>query len=206
MDWRGAACSFASAGILNQIDPGRRAAVHDGPFRMVEFHDGVVDAQASERRQQVLDRLDRGFIAHQHRLQLRQAGEVRDVGREFRCHRGPRERTGCRGPPAPASASGSLSGPNAVRCLHTASLDGGFVVRTSVCGRQRLSNRTAKCNKLRPVRLTDLKTVTWLSTAPAGTTPSGAFQCQRKHRCQEMLWSSNHSDLPATETPHDACG
>ena len=47
------------AGFLNQVDERRRAAVHDRHFRRVQLDDDVVDAQADERRQQMLDRLDR---------------------------------------------------------------------------------------------------------------------------------------------------
>ena len=50
------------ARFLNQVDERRRAAVHDRHFRRVQLDDDVVDAHADERRQQVLDRLDRHFV------------------------------------------------------------------------------------------------------------------------------------------------
>ena len=50
---------------MNQIDERRRAAVHDRHFRRVQLDDDVVDAHADERRQQVLDRLDRHLVARQ---------------------------------------------------------------------------------------------------------------------------------------------
>src|SRR5262249_42901308 len=50
---------LAHAGVvLNEVDPGRRAAVHDRHFRMVELDRGVVDAEAAQRREQMLNRLD----------------------------------------------------------------------------------------------------------------------------------------------------
>ena len=58
------------AGILNQVDPGRRAAVHDGHFGMVELDAGVVDAQAAKRRQEVLDGIHGRVSGDQARLQV----------------------------------------------------------------------------------------------------------------------------------------
>ena len=46
------------AGLMNQVDERGRAAVHDRHFRGVQFDDDVVDAEADERRQQVLDGAD----------------------------------------------------------------------------------------------------------------------------------------------------
>ena len=65
------------AGFVNQIDERRRAAVHDGHFGMVQLDDDVVDAEADERRQQVLDGLDRALLQRQARGVLN-AAEMRD--------------------------------------------------------------------------------------------------------------------------------
>ena len=51
------------AGFLNQVDERRRAAVHDRHFRRVQLDDDVVDAEADERREQVLDRVDVDRVA-----------------------------------------------------------------------------------------------------------------------------------------------
>ena len=70
------------ARFLNQIDERRGAAVHDRHFRRVELDDDVVDAQADERGQQVLDRLDRDVVARQARRELN-AGEMLHRGRHL---------------------------------------------------------------------------------------------------------------------------
>ena len=67
------------AGVLNQVDPGRRAAVHDRHFGVVELDEHVVDAQAAQRREQVLDGLDRRLAGDEARLQLLPAAEMGDV-------------------------------------------------------------------------------------------------------------------------------
>ena len=67
------------ARFVNQVDERRRAAVHDRHFRRVQLDDHVVDADADERREQVLDRLDRHFVP-------RQAGGELDAGQVV--HRG----------------------------------------------------------------------------------------------------------------------
>src|SRR5687768_5581663 len=64
------------AGVLNQVDPRRRAAVHDWHFAVVELDTHVVDAHAAERRQQMLDGLDAGVAGGQPGLQLLPAAEV----------------------------------------------------------------------------------------------------------------------------------
>jgi hypothetical protein len=60
------------AGFVNQVDERRRAAVHDRHLGRVQFDDDVVDAEADERRQQVLDGVDVDSVA-------RQAGGVVDA-------------------------------------------------------------------------------------------------------------------------------
>ena len=48
---------------MNEIDERRGAAVHDRHFRRIELDDDVVDAEADERREQVLDRVDLDGVA-----------------------------------------------------------------------------------------------------------------------------------------------
>ena len=74
---------FLHAGVLNQVDPRRRAAVHDRHFGVIELDDDVVDAEAAQRRQQMLDRLDRRFVGDEAGLELLAAAEVRDVSGNF---------------------------------------------------------------------------------------------------------------------------
>ena len=67
---------LAHAGILNQVDPRRGAAVHDRHFRMAELDAHVVDREAVEGREQVLDGLNRRLIGHQQGLQLLVAAQM----------------------------------------------------------------------------------------------------------------------------------
>src|SRR4029450_627668 len=67
------------ARVLHQIDPRRRAAVHDRHFRLVELDQHVVDAKAAERRQQMLDRVNRRSLVDQASLQLLSAAQMRDM-------------------------------------------------------------------------------------------------------------------------------
>ena len=53
------------AGLVDEIDEWRRAAVHDRHFRRVELDNDVVDPHADERGKEMLDRLDRDFVARQ---------------------------------------------------------------------------------------------------------------------------------------------
>ena len=53
------------ARFVNDVEERRRAAVHDRHFRRVQLDDDVVDPHADERREQMLDRLDRHFVARQ---------------------------------------------------------------------------------------------------------------------------------------------
>ena len=55
------------ARFLHQIQERRRAAVHDRHFVVRELDDDVVDADADERGQQVLDGLDRRAVPPEHR-------------------------------------------------------------------------------------------------------------------------------------------
>ena len=47
-------CARRKPGLIDRIDEGRGAAVHDRDFRTVDLDDHVVDVQATERRQKVL--------------------------------------------------------------------------------------------------------------------------------------------------------
>ncbi len=63
------------ARFLNQIDERRGAAVHDRHFRRVQLDDDVVDAEADERGEQMLDRFDRHLVARETGRQLN-AGKI----------------------------------------------------------------------------------------------------------------------------------
>ena len=65
------------ARFLDQIQERRRAAVHDRHFAVIELDDDVVDADADERGEQVLDRFDRRAVAAEHRRIL----NARDIAR-----------------------------------------------------------------------------------------------------------------------------
>jgi hypothetical protein len=67
------------ARVLDHVDPGRRAAVHDRHFAVVELDEHVVDAHGPKRREQVLDGLDGCLTDDQPRLELLASAEVRDV-------------------------------------------------------------------------------------------------------------------------------
>ena len=58
-----------NAGFVHQVHERRRAAVHDGHLGLIQLDDDVVDAEADERGEQVLDGLYR-------RIVLRQTGRV----------------------------------------------------------------------------------------------------------------------------------
>ena len=63
------------AGFLNEIDERRGAAVHDRHFRRVQLDQHVIDVHADERRQEMLDGLDRDLVSGQAGGEL-DAGEV----------------------------------------------------------------------------------------------------------------------------------
>ena len=54
---RGSCCTLRP-GAADQVDEGRRAAVHHGQLGSVDRHAHVVDAEAVERGEQMLDRAD----------------------------------------------------------------------------------------------------------------------------------------------------
>ena len=56
--------------FLNEVDEGGGAAVHDRHFRRVQLDQHVVDIQAHERGQQMLDRFNRDVVTRQPRGQL----------------------------------------------------------------------------------------------------------------------------------------
>src|SRR5260370_22556182 len=68
--------------FVDQINGRRSAAVHDRPLRRVQLDDDVVDAHADERRQKMLDRLDRDLIAGQAGGELN-PGEIVDRRRHL---------------------------------------------------------------------------------------------------------------------------
>jgi hypothetical protein len=47
---------------LEHLDKGEGAAVHDGHFRGIHLHDGIVDSHAPEGRQQVFHRGNAGTV------------------------------------------------------------------------------------------------------------------------------------------------
>ncbi len=51
------------ASRLNQLDEGRRTAVHHRRFTGIDLHIDVIDIQACQRRQNVLNRLDLKAVA-----------------------------------------------------------------------------------------------------------------------------------------------
>ena len=89
------------AGVLNQVDPRRRAAVHDRHFGLVQLDADVVDVEAAERRQQVLDGLDGRRAGREPGLQLRAAAQMRRRGPESP-RRDPPGGNGCRSRPVRA--------------------------------------------------------------------------------------------------------
>src|SRR5579863_10335695 len=64
---------LAYASLANHVDKRLGAAVEDGQFQVVELDDGVVDAQADERREQVLGSRNQHAFFHQ-------AGGIADAG------------------------------------------------------------------------------------------------------------------------------
>ena len=68
---------------------------------MVELDAGVVDAQAAQRREQMLDRLDRASPCEAG-LQLLAAAQVGDVGGNLDAAEVGRAGNGCRSRPGPA--------------------------------------------------------------------------------------------------------
>ena len=60
-------------GVLDEFDKRQSAAVENGEFKVVQFHDGVVDAQADKSREQVLGGGNEHAFFHQ-------AGGVADAG------------------------------------------------------------------------------------------------------------------------------
>src|SRR5262245_22966605 len=63
------------ARFLNQVHEWRRAAVHDRHFRRIQLDQHVIDVQADERREEVLDGVDRNLIPREPRRPL-DPGEV----------------------------------------------------------------------------------------------------------------------------------
>ena len=61
------------AGLLNHLDKGTGASIQNGQLQIVQFDDGVVDADAGKRREQVLGGGDEHALLHQ-------AGGVTDAG------------------------------------------------------------------------------------------------------------------------------
>ncbi len=45
-------------GFVDEVNERSRAAIHDGHFRGVELHDGIIDTERPEGREKVLHRLD----------------------------------------------------------------------------------------------------------------------------------------------------
>ncbi len=86
------------AGRLQQEHEVTRAAVHDGYFRRAHLDDGVVDPEACERRQQVLDGGDPRLTPDQGRSQLCIADVFRvgDDGRELAQVGAPKQDSGIR--------------------------------------------------------------------------------------------------------------
>ena len=74
---------LADADLVDGLDEGGGAAVHDRHFARVDLDVAVVDAQAAQRRQQVLHRADgyAGLVA-EHGAE-REILDVADVGRDF---------------------------------------------------------------------------------------------------------------------------
>jgi hypothetical protein len=60
-------------GLLNHFDKGTRAAIENGQFQIVQFDDGIVDADPGKRREQVLGGGDEHALLHQ-------TGGVADAG------------------------------------------------------------------------------------------------------------------------------
>ena len=74
---------LADADAVDGRDEGGRAAVHDRNFAGVDFDVAVVDAQAAQRRQQVLDGADRhAELVAEDGAQRKILHEI-DVGRDF---------------------------------------------------------------------------------------------------------------------------
>ena len=72
---------FLDAGRLQQEHEGTRAAVHDRHFACAQFDDEVVDAEARQRRHQVLDRRDRAAFDGQAGAE-RGLADVSGLGRD----------------------------------------------------------------------------------------------------------------------------
>src|SRR5208282_1458700 len=62
-----------NAGLLNHVYKGTGAAIQNGQLQIVQFDDGVVDADAGKRREQVFGGGDEHALLHQ-------AGGVTDAG------------------------------------------------------------------------------------------------------------------------------
>ena len=54
---------LGKADLVDRLDEARGAAVHDRHFGAVDLDQGVVDAETAQRREQMLDRRDRGAVA-----------------------------------------------------------------------------------------------------------------------------------------------
>jgi len=67
------AALFADAGLLDQLHEWQRAAIQNGKFEVVQFHDGIIHSQADKRREQVLGGGDENALFHQ-------AGGIADAG------------------------------------------------------------------------------------------------------------------------------
>jgi hypothetical protein len=76
-------CQFLDARLVqDQVHERRGAAVHDRHFRAVQLDDDVVDAERRQRREQVLDGLDRHRFTGQAGREL-DPPEMRDGRRNF---------------------------------------------------------------------------------------------------------------------------
>src|ERR1051325_2354312 len=105
------------AGLLDEQHEWRCAAVHDWKLRSVEVDVEVVDAQAAERRHQVLDGVDLGAIAHETRGKARLADKVRARRNVDGCSEidAPKDHAGIRGR-RPQGDPDLLSGMQADAC------------------------------------------------------------------------------------------
>ena len=67
------------SGLLNHLDKGTGAAVQNGQLEIIQFDNGVVDANASKRREQVLGGGDEHALLHQTR-RITDASHVASAG------------------------------------------------------------------------------------------------------------------------------
>ena len=69
-------------GLLNQVDERRRAAVHDRHFGGIQLDDDVVDPEADQCGEQMLDRIHPHGVAHQ-AGRVTDGADVIDGGRDL---------------------------------------------------------------------------------------------------------------------------